>query len=51
VSDEEWRELLKHYPEISDPTRGDDLYGIPANLLDSLRGAIIPGSGRIVEER
>ncbi|MGW6358225.1 DUF6531 domain-containing protein [Streptomyces sp. NPDC055092] len=46
----EWKELLKEYPEISDPTRGPDLYGIPAKLFDGLSEQIIRGSGRTVQE-
>ncbi|MFE6127835.1 putative T7SS-secreted protein [Streptomyces sp. NPDC056437] len=47
---QEWKALLKEYPEISDPTKGPHLYGIPDKLLDGLRDAIIPGSGRVVRE-
>ncbi|KIF69097.1 type IV secretion protein Rhs [Streptomyces sp. AcH 505] len=47
---QEWKALLKEYPEISDPTKGPHLYGIPDKLLNELRDAIIPGSGRIVQE-
>jgi RHS repeat-associated protein len=46
---QEWKQLLKEYPEISDPTKGKDLYGIPDKLLDGLRDAVIPNSGRIIE--
>jgi hypothetical protein len=46
---QEWKKLLKEYPEISDPTKGVDLYGIPDKLLNGLRDAIIPNSGRIVQ--
>ncbi|MEU3319547.1 hypothetical protein [Streptomyces sp. NPDC006785] len=47
---QEWKALLKEYPEISDPTKGPHLYGIPDKLLDGLRDAIVPGSGRVVQE-
>ena len=47
----EWKELLKEYPEISDPTKGPDLYGIPSKLFPGLRDEIIRDSGRIVQER
>ncbi|MDG9704423.1 DUF6531 domain-containing protein [Streptomyces sp. DH37] len=47
---QEWKQLLKEYPEISDPTKGPDLYGIPDKLLDQFRGAVIPGSGRVIQE-
>ncbi|WP_030252795.1 DUF6531 domain-containing protein [Streptomyces violens] len=46
---DEWRQLKKISPEISDPTKGDDLYGIPRSMLDGLRGVIIPGSGKVVQ--
>ncbi|MET9499921.1 RHS repeat-associated core domain-containing protein, partial [Streptomyces sp. NPDC006552] len=45
----EWKELLKEYPEISDPTKGPDLYGIPVKLFDGLREQIVAGSGRVVQ--
>ncbi|WP_419995967.1 RHS repeat-associated core domain-containing protein [Streptomyces boninensis] len=48
-TDDEWRQMKKISPEISDPTKGDDLYGIPRSMLPELRDAIIPGSGRVVE--
>ncbi|WP_420715727.1 RHS repeat domain-containing protein [Streptomyces sp. SBT349] len=44
----EWREMKRHAPEISDPTMGDDLYGIPGSMLNEFQNAIIPGSGRII---
>lgn len=47
---QEWKQLLKEYPEISDPTKGSDLYGIPNKLIDQLRNSIVPGSGRVVQE-
>ncbi|MFF9309436.1 RHS repeat-associated core domain-containing protein [Streptomyces sp. NPDC014748] len=46
----EWKELLKEYPEISDPTKGPDLYGIPHKLFPGLRRAIADNSGRVVQE-
>ncbi|SEF08638.1 DUF6531 domain-containing protein [Streptomyces sp. Ag109_O5-10] len=46
----EWKGLLQEYPEISDPTKGKDLYGIPAKLLDELRDNIVKGSGRVEQE-
>ncbi|MDX2967399.1 RHS repeat-associated core domain-containing protein, partial [Streptomyces acidiscabies] len=46
----EWKELLKEYPEISDPTKGSDLYGIPHKLFDGLRSEIIRNSGRVVQD-
>lgn len=47
---QEWKALLKEYPKISDPTNGPHLYGIPDKMLDGLRDAIIPGSGRVVQK-
>ncbi|WP_101255271.1 DUF6531 domain-containing protein [Streptomyces barkulensis] len=47
---QEWKQLLKEYPEISDPTKGPDLYGIPNNLLGQLRNSVVPGSGRVIQE-
>ncbi|MEU5945351.1 hypothetical protein ABZ793_07285 [Micromonospora sp. NPDC047465] len=40
-------------PQIDDPTKGSDLYGIPSNLFggenfSGLLDAVIPGSGRVV---
>ncbi|NLU71303.1 type IV secretion protein Rhs [Streptomyces sp. HNM0575] len=46
----EWRQLLKEYPEISDPTKGPDLYGVSDKLLGDLRANIVPGSGRVIQE-
>ncbi|MEU9973462.1 DUF6531 domain-containing protein [Streptomyces sp. NPDC051014] len=46
----EWKGLLQEYPEISDPTKGKDLYGIPAKLLNDLRDNIIKNSGHVVQE-
>ncbi|MGW5675170.1 hypothetical protein ACWEV4_08805 [Streptomyces sp. NPDC003860] len=46
----EWKELKKSYPEISDPTRGTDLYGLPNEVIEKMRKVIIPGSGKIVQD-
>ncbi|WP_405890489.1 DUF6531 domain-containing protein [Streptomyces sp. NBC_00133] len=46
----EWKEVKKYYPEISDPTKGTDLYGMPGSLLQDLKDNIIPGSGKIVQD-
>ncbi|MFJ8076691.1 hypothetical protein ACIQ7Q_22790 [Streptomyces sp. NPDC096176] len=46
----EWKELKKYYPEISDPTKGPDLYGLPGEVIEKMRKAIIPGSGKIVQD-
>ncbi len=45
---EEYDALRSICPEISDPTRGNDLYGLPSSLLDELRSMIVPGSGHII---
>lgn len=47
---QEWKQVKQIYPEISDPTRGTDLYGLPGEVLDQMRKVIIPGSGRIVQD-
>jgi RHS repeat-associated protein len=44
----EWKEMLKICPEISDPTKSTDLYGIPSSMFGEFRDAIIPGSGRVL---
>jgi RHS repeat-associated protein len=49
-TDAEWKQVKKLYPEISDPTKGNDLYGIPGSMLGDLRQSIVPGSGRVVQE-
>ncbi|OEU87292.1 hypothetical protein DB35_28025 [Streptomyces abyssalis] len=46
----EWKQLLREYPEISDPSKGPDLYGISDKLLGGLRENIVPGSGRVIQE-
>ncbi|MFF0478334.1 putative T7SS-secreted protein [Streptomyces sp. NPDC004284] len=47
---QEWKQVKKFYPEISDPTRGTDLYGLPGEVIDKMRKVIIPGSGKIVQD-
>ncbi|MFC8586380.1 putative T7SS-secreted protein [Streptomyces sp. NPDC057217] len=47
---QEWKQVKQVYPEISDPTRGADLYGLPGEVIEKMRRAIIPGSGRIIQE-
>ncbi|MGW5331287.1 putative T7SS-secreted protein [Streptomyces bauhiniae] len=49
-SKQEWKQIKKYYPEISDPTRGVDLYGLPAEVVERMRKVIVPGSGRIVHD-
>ncbi|MFF1615239.1 Hint domain-containing protein [Amycolatopsis sp. NPDC058278] len=44
----DWNQLRSTSPEIADPKVSPGLYGIPSNMFDDLRGAIVPGSGRIV---
>ncbi|WP_405817954.1 hypothetical protein OG241_24695 [Streptomyces sp. NBC_01390] len=47
---EEWRKLKKICPEISDPTMGDDLYGIPSGMLNEFREEVAKYPGRVVKE-
>ncbi|MER6087305.1 putative T7SS-secreted protein [Streptomyces bluensis] len=47
---DEWSQLKKIYPEISDPTMGDDLYGIPSGMLDEFREEVAKYPGRIVQD-
>ncbi|MFJ8544405.1 RHS repeat domain-containing protein [Streptomyces sp. NPDC093586] len=47
---QEWKRLKKYYPEISDPTMGPDLYGLPGEVIDEMRRVIIPGPGEIVQD-
>ncbi|MGW8488048.1 putative T7SS-secreted protein [Streptomyces sp. NPDC055886] len=47
---QEWKQVKQIYPEISDPTRGTDLYGLPGEVIDQMRKVIIPGSGRIIQD-
>ncbi|MEV8597120.1 DUF6531 domain-containing protein [Streptomyces sp. NPDC052012] len=47
---EEWKQLKKICPEISDPTMGDDLYGIPSGMLDEFRREVAKYPGRVVQE-
>ncbi|UED86106.1 DUF6531 domain-containing protein [Streptomyces profundus] len=46
---EQWKQMKQTHPEISDPTKGDDLYGLPGSMLDEFQDAIIPGSGKIIK--
>ncbi|MEU3333375.1 DUF6531 domain-containing protein [Streptomyces sp. NPDC006668] len=50
-TDDEWRQLKKICPEISDPTKGDDLYGIPSSMLQEFREEVAKYPGRVVQER
>jgi RHS repeat-associated protein len=47
---DEWKQLKRICPEISDPTMGDDLYGIPSGMLDEFRREVAKYPGRIVQE-
>ncbi|MGW7405923.1 RHS repeat-associated core domain-containing protein, partial [Streptomyces sp. NPDC054833] len=49
-TDEEWRQLKRICPEISDPTMGDDLYGIPGSMLKEFREEVAKYPGRVVQE-
>ncbi|WP_405913081.1 DUF6531 domain-containing protein [Streptomyces sp. NBC_00963] len=46
----EWKQLKKIYPEISDPTMGEDLYGIPSGMLNEFRAEVAKYPGKIVQE-
>lgn len=57
MSRRNWNIFSNGRPQLDDPSKGPDLYGIPANLFDpeweqagfaALQGAMIPGSGRVV---
>ncbi|MGW0133904.1 DUF6531 domain-containing protein [Streptomyces sp. NPDC003299] len=49
-SKDEWRQLKKICPEISDPTMGDDLYGIPSGMLEEFKAEVAKYPGRVVQE-
>ena len=49
-TDAEWRQLKKICPEISDPSKGDDLYGIPDSMLKEFREEVAKYPGRVVQE-
>lgn len=46
----EWKEMKRICPEISDPTMGDDLYGIPSSMLNEFREELAKYPGRVVQE-
>ncbi|MFI0905802.1 RHS repeat-associated core domain-containing protein [Streptomyces sioyaensis] len=46
---QDWKKFKSDKPEISDPTKGPDLYGIPAKLLDDFAANIKPNSGRMIK--
>ncbi|WP_327429115.1 DUF6531 domain-containing protein [Streptomyces sp. NBC_01236] len=46
----EWQDLKRICPEISDPTKGDDLYGIPSGMLNEFREEVAKYPGRVVQE-
>ncbi|WP_062203954.1 DUF6531 domain-containing protein [Streptomyces sp. NBRC 109706] len=46
---EQWKQMKQTHPEISDPTKGEDLYGLPGSMLDEFQEAIVPGSGKIIK--
>jgi hypothetical protein len=50
-TDDEWRQIKKICPEISDPTKGTDLYGIPTSMLQEFREEVAKYPGRVVQER
>jgi YD repeat-containing protein len=46
----EWKQMKRICPEISDPTMGDDLYGIPSGMLNEFREEVAKYPGRVVQE-
>ena len=46
----EWKEMKRICPEISDPTMGDDLYGIPSGMLNEFKQEVAKYPGRVVQE-
>ncbi|GGY12438.1 type IV secretion protein Rhs [Streptomyces minutiscleroticus] len=47
---QEWKQVKKYYPEISDPTKGPDLYGLPGEVIEKMRRVIIPGPGKMIQD-
>jgi RHS repeat-associated protein len=47
---EEWKQLKRICPEISDPTKGTDLYGIPSGLIKEFRDEVAKYPGRVVQK-
>lgn len=47
---QEWKQVKKYYPDISDPTKGTDLYGLPGEVIEKMRKVIISGSGKIIQD-
>ncbi|WP_371793177.1 DUF6531 domain-containing protein [Streptomyces sp. NBC_01471] len=47
---EEWKQMKKICPEISDPTMGEDLYGIPGGMLKEFREELAKYPGRVVQD-
>ncbi|MBT2472098.1 hypothetical protein J7E97_30615, partial [Streptomyces sp. ISL-66] len=48
MSRRQWNISSSGRPQIDDPGKGPDLYGIPSEMFSGLLGAIIPGSGRVL---
>jgi hypothetical protein len=48
MSRRQWNIFSSGRPQIDDPGKGPDLYGLPSEMFPGLLGAIIPGSGRVL---
>lgn len=48
MSRRQWNIFSSGRPQIDDPGRGPDLYGLPSEMFPGLLEAIIPGSGRVL---
>lgn len=48
MSRRQWNIFSSGRPQIDDPGKGPDLYGLPSEMFPGLLDAIIPGSGRVL---
>ncbi|MDI5963241.1 polymorphic toxin-type HINT domain-containing protein [Streptantibioticus silvisoli] len=48
MSRRQWNIFSSGRPQIDDPAKGPDLYGLPSEMFPGLLRAIIPGSGRVL---
>ena len=48
MSRRQWNIFSAGRPQIDDPGKGPDLYGLPSEMFPGLLGAIIPGSARVL---
>lgn len=48
MSRRQWNAFSSGRPQIDDPRKGPDLYGLPSEMFPGLSGAIVPGSGRVL---